>query len=394
MRLNKDYTNTIMKRSQNPDRYQPHYIQGYITTRTGKIPRVSGKLSFRDLLGTILVRWSINRDNYRVTPGLYAIGNPSELSDVFVTANYKLSFDHLRKNLEELDAWILILDTKGINVWCAAGKGTFSTKELVNRIRETRLEEILSHRRIIIPQLGAVGISAHQVKKQTEAVTAESLIAGGLSQPAHGLKISPVSLTASRGFNVVYGPIKAEHIRDFIKNKYVTTREMRKVTFTFSERARLIPVDFVYGKYKLLIAFALLFVLSGLNRNGISFQLALDRGLVAILYIFLAYIAGIVITPLALPYIPGRSFALKGFISGTVVFLFLLVFNSRGSNYYEVFSWFLMMSGISSFVAMNYTGSSTYTSLSGVKKEMKIAIPLQIAFAVIGLMLFVMGKIL
>jgi hypothetical protein len=353
-----------MKKSENPDINQPYYIQGFVTTRVGNIPRVSGKLNFSDLLGTIMVRWSINRDNYRVSPGLYAIGNPSESSDVFVTANYKLSFDHLRKNLDELGAWILVLDTNGINVWCAAGKGTFSTKELMKRIKATRLEEIVSHRRIIVPQLGAVGISAHQVKNQTK-----------------------------RGFNIVYGPVKAKHIKDFIRNNYVTTREMRKVTFTFAERARLIPVDFVYGKYKLLIAFMLFFVLSGINRNGISFQLAADTGPEAVLYVFLAYISGIVITPLALPYIPGRSFAFKGFITGALVFLLVMLIGNSGKNYYESYSWFLMMVAISSFVAMNFTGSSTYTSLSGVKKEMKIAIPLQIVFSVIGLVLFVLGKI-
>jgi hypothetical protein len=354
-----------MKRSENPDKSTPHYIQGTVSTHIGNVPQVSGKLSYKDLLGTMMVRWSINRDNYRVTPGLYAIGNPSGLSDVFVTASYKLSFDHLRRNLDGLNAWIMVLDTKGINVWCAAGKGTFGTKELVSRIRETRLEEIISHQRIIVPQLGAVGISAHEVKKQTE-----------------------------RGFNVIYGPVRAQHIKDFIGNKYATTREMRKVTFTFSERARLIPVDFVYGKYKLLIAFALFFVLSGLNRNGISFQLAIDRGPESILYVFLAYSSGIVITPLALPFIPGRNFAFKGFISGALIFLLLMINNNPGSNYYEILSWFLIITGISSFVAMNFTGSSTYTSLSGVKREMKVALPLQIAFSAIGVILFVVGKLL
>jgi multisubunit Na+/H+ antiporter MnhC subunit len=52
-----------------------------------------------------------------------------------------------------------------------------------------------------------------------------------------------------------------------------------------------------------------------------------------------------------------------------------------------------MMVAVSSFVAMNFTGSSTYTSLSGVKKEMKLAIPLQIASSVIGLVMFIMGKL-
>ena len=65
--------------------------------------------------------------NYKVDPGLYAIGNPNERSPVLVTANYKMSFDNLREALPGRDAWILVLDTRGINVWCAAGKGTFGT---------------------------------------------------------------------------------------------------------------------------------------------------------------------------------------------------------------------------------------------------------------------------
>jgi hypothetical protein len=370
------------------------YITGTIDTVAGKIPRVSARWNPSDIWGTIGVRWSIGRMHYTVNPGLYAVGNPSELSDVFVTANYKLSFDHVRKNLAGLDAWILVLDTKGINVWCAAGKGTFGTKELVNRIKATRLEQIISHRRIIVPQLGAVGISAHEVKKQTGGVDTGKFITGSPLKPTAAVSFTPENAKIIRGFNVVYGPVKARHIKEFIRNKYVATPEMRKVTFTFSERAVLIPVDFVYGKYKLLIALALFFILSGINRNGISFQLIAERAPVAILKILMAYMAGIVITPLALPYIPGRSFALKGFISGTVVFLLLTLFMHPANNYLEVVSWFLIMTAISSFVAMNFTGSSTYTSLSGVKKEMKIAIPLQIAFVLLGLVLFILSKIL
>jgi len=54
--------------------------------------------------------------HYTVDPGLYALGKPNEMSPVLVTANYKLSFDCLRKAVPGLDLWILVLDTKGINV--------------------------------------------------------------------------------------------------------------------------------------------------------------------------------------------------------------------------------------------------------------------------------------
>jgi hypothetical protein len=44
---------------------------------------------------------------------------------------------------------------------------------------------------------------------------------------------------------------------------------------------------------------------------------------------------------------------------------------------------------ISSYLAMNFTGSTPFTSLSGVEKEMRKAIPLQAAVALIALVAWV-----
>jgi len=363
-----------------------------VKTSIGGVTRVGTKLNSSDIIGAIKVRWLIGRDNYRVEPGLYAVGNPDNSSDVFVTANYKLSFDHLRKNLDGINAWILVLDTKGVNVWCAAGKGTFGTQELVHRIKTTQLDKIISHRRIIIPQLGATGISAHQVKELTTPAPSLKIQQPNLS----AIKFSSenLELKVDKGFKVIYGPVRAEDIKPFIANGYKTTSEMRKVTFNFSDRIKLTPVDIVYARYKLLIAFAVIFILSGLNNTGISFHQAIDKGLPAMLNITLAYLTGIVITPILLPYIPFRMFALKGLISGIILSFILLYFNKLGESIFETISWFLLISGISSFMAMNYTGASTFTSLSGVKKEMRVFVPVQITFATIGLILFVLSKLI
>jgi len=43
---------------------------------------------------------------------------------------------------------------------------------------------------------------------------------------------------------------------------------------------------------------------------------------------------------------------------------------------------------------MNFTGASTFTSLSGVKKEMKYALPLQIVLGIAGLGLFLVSNLL
>jgi acetyl-CoA decarbonylase/synthase complex subunit gamma len=126
--------------------------------------------------------------------------------------------------------------------------------------------------------------------------------------------------------------------------------------------------------------------------HGINFARSVEKGLPGMLYITLAYFAGIVFTPLLLPYIPVRMFAFKGYISGLVLSLALFLTGHLGRNIPETASWFLLISAISSFMAMNFTGASTFTSLSGVKKEMRTFIPIQISSVAIGLILFVISN--
>ncbi len=339
------------------------FVSGNIIVSGNIVHSVATKLILKDYLGATMVRWGIRRGRYRVSPGIYAVGAPDENSDVFVTANYKLSFDHVRKNLSGLSGWILVLDTKGVNVWCAAGKGTFGTNELVNRIKAVSLEKIVKHKRIILPQLGAVGVAAHKVKEET-------------------------------GFNVQYGPVRASDIKKFVKSGYRTDKNMRQITFTLSDRLKLIPNDFIYGRYYFLGALLIVSLISGISATGISYLHFLDDFGQATLNVFLAYFSGTVITPVCLPYIPVRAFSFKGLITGFLVFLILLALNHTGENIFETLSWFFIITTISSFLAMNFTGSSTYTSLSGVKKEMKISMPFQIGFAIAGVVSQVIGKLI
>lgn len=323
-------------------------------------PTVSTKLDFPDLMGALKVRLGIGRDHYTVKPGLYKVGHPDDQSDVLVSANYKLSFDVLRKNLASLNVWILVIDTKGVNVWCAAGKGNFGTNNVVKSIQGISLEHIVKHRKLLFPQLSASGVAAHEVKERT-------------------------------GFRVIFGPVRAQDIKDFIEAGYKATPPMRKVTFPMKERAKLIPVDFLYSKYKILLIMCALFFFSGLDRTGFLFAKMLDTGLVPVVNVFGAYIAGIVLATLFLSWIPFRAFALKGAFWGLVIsVVFYLLFKVSAL---ESVSLGLINTSIASFMTMNFTGSSTYTSLSGVQKEMKWAIPFQIGFVIVGFILFLISKL-
>lgn len=325
------------------------------------VPTVSTQWEMADYLGAVKVRWGVGRDHYTVTPGLYKVGSPNRESDVFISANYKLSFDHLRKNLAGLNGWILVIDTKGVNVWCAAGKGTFGTCNLVKSIRENSLDLLVIHRKIIVPQLAATGVAAHKVKEQT-------------------------------GFRVIFGPVHANNIIAFVQEGYKATPEMRKMEFPFYERAKLIPVDIMYRKYQLLLLIVGLFFFSGLDKTGFLFSKMVETSLFPVVNIVGAYLAGVVLAPLFLPWVPFRAFALKGAFWGFVITAILyLLFPVL---LIEIIGLGLINLSIASFMTMNFTGSSTYTSLSGVKIEMKWAIPFQIAFAAIGFILFIISKLI
>jgi hypothetical protein len=341
-----------------PDLKQP-FVTGAIQTSTGLVPWIPSSLRWADQWGTIKARWGVGRMQYTVDPGLYGLGNPDDKSPVLVTANYKMSFDQLRAALPGRNAWIMVLNTEGINVWCAAGKGTFGTEELARRIALNKLTEVVSHRELILPQLSGPGIAAHEVKKIT-------------------------------GFKVIYGPIRSIDLPSFLDAGLKATPRMRQKTFPVQERAALIPMELVSTMKWAVFILPLFFFLGGLGGNPSGFwHNALDHGLFAVLALLTAMMAGTILTPLLLPWLPGRAFSLKGAAIGLVSILLLTIFwtghQGKWPNSFEILAWFFLVPGAAAFLAMNFTGASTYTSLSGVRKEMKWAVPLQIVAGVVGL---------
>ena len=328
-------------------------MDGFVETCAGHVPRVGTILSVRDTLGTVRTRLGIGRYSYKVVPGLYCAGNPEAGSPVLVTANYKLTFDALRKELVGLDAWILAVDTRGINVWCAAGKGLFSTEEVVRRVKRTRLAEVVSHREMILPQLSATGVAAHQVKRGC-------------------------------GFRVVYGPVRAADIPAFVRAGNTADEAMRSVSFTLRERAVLVPVEILLLKKMLAAAVLTILVLSGLGPGVFSPDAALARGIPAVSATLLAILAGAVAVPLLLPRPPWREFWIGGAAAGCLAgAVNVLLFIGRLSVW-ECFSLVLWTGAVASYLAMNFTGSTPFTSPSGVEKEMRRAIPVQAAGGVLA----------
>jgi len=332
-------------------------FQRWLDTAAGPVAVIDGRLTFSDTLGSWKARWGIGRLSYIVPPGLYAIGAPDADAPVIVSANYKMSYDLVRQALSSRNVWLLILETYGINVWCAAGKGTFGTGELVRRIESSRVSDVVNHRRLILPVMGAAGVKALEVRKRT-------------------------------GFEVLFGTLRVEDLPEYLDSGLKSAAAMRELTFTAHERLVLTPIEIVSGMKSLLPVGLPLAVLAGFTGAGFSPQ----RALTALALYALAVLCGTFVSPLLLPYLPGRMFAIKGAVAGGAgAFVSISVLSSlhRSLDSLEAGAIALLMSAVSAFYAMNFTGSTPFTSPSGVRKEMKYALPLMLSASVLGVILMV-----
>ncbi|MDO9036578.1 MAG: mercury methylation corrinoid protein HgcA [Methanoregula sp.] len=315
------------------------------TSRHAEILKTDSTITFANRLDHFLARWGINRMGHRVEPGLYRLGNPVPESPVFASANYTMSFDAVRSALAGLDVFILVLDTKGINVWCAAGKGTFGTDELVNRIETTGLVGIVTHRKIIVPQLGAPGISANGVQRRS-------------------------------GFKVEYGPVRARDLPEYLMTG--ATSGMRRVVFPVSDRIVLAPMELVHIALPTIVIAAVLWFLAGP---------------IAALAAISAVIAGTVLFPVLLPFIPTKDFSTKGLLLGGIV---AIPFAAAFAGAPGLPGWaalaaaltpLLIMPAVTAYLTLNFTGSTTFTSRTGVRKEIFQYVPVMTFMAVFGTVL-------
>jgi hypothetical protein len=327
--------------------------------------RTTSEWTRQDRIGAVRCRLGGFRNRYRVVPGLHALGSPGPDSPVCVSANYKLSYDLLRKALRGIDAWILVLDTKGINVWCAAGKGTFGTDEIVARIGAARLVSRVSHREIIVPQLGAPGVEAHIVEKQS-------------------------------GFRVRFGPVRAADLPAYLAAGKTATPEMRRVRFDLADRAVLVPLEIrgAIGPWCAFALFALIY--AAVSRRGIRIDAAWTEGWPLLALGAGAALAGSVLTPIFLPYIPGRAFTFKGWLVGAAVTAALLHGAALAAKMdpWLVAASYAFFPAAAGLLAQQFTGASTLTSLSGVQKEIRISLWFLAAAGALALAGLAVSKIL
>jgi ferredoxin len=122
----------------------------------------------------VLADWvaEILETGFRLIPvpvrtGVRVVGTPDRMSPVFLTGNYDLTVRRVLRALRGLDAYLLVANSGGINVWCASSGGHLGTHQVVTALKVAQLEDKVVHREVIVPQLAATGVEGKEVRRRT-----------------------------------------------------------------------------------------------------------------------------------------------------------------------------------------------------------------------------------
>jgi len=137
--------------------------------------------------------------------GLVEIGRPGRESPVILTGNFGLTVERVKRALAGTDAYLLVANSRGVNVWCAATGGLFTNHDVVSVLKTSGVGERVDHRRVVLPQLAATGIEGPYVRQKT-------------------------------GWRVVWGPVEAADLPAFLSAGLTATEPMRAVEFRWPQR--------------------------------------------------------------------------------------------------------------------------------------------------------------
>jgi len=299
--------------------------------------------SFTDYLKSLYCWIFSFKKTYSVKPGLYFTGDEYDINlPVLVTCNYHLTVFLLWRKIRKIKTRILIIDTKGINVWCSSGKGQFSAKEILKVISAYEPSQLSKGKKLelILPKLSLSGVSLTELKKNF---------------------VKPI-----------IGPVYMKSIPEYLKNQKYEDCAEDKYKFNLKDRLfTLVPSSLQFLKYIFNICLAI-FVFNHFKPIGIYWQPFILGILICILYIVL------------FPILPTKKFAIKG-ISLAVLILFSFFALDRldlinlvllDKIFYSLFTL-----GTSIWFGLYYTGSSGVSSYSLVKKEITLFLP--VAFFVL-----------
>ena len=300
-----------------------------------------------------------------IDPGLYKSGNPDENSPIVVTANYEFTFIKVMRNLIDLDAWVLCVDSNGINVWCAARGNDFGNNQLIEAVEATGLKSITKKKTLILPQLSAGGVATPELQKMSNKFP----------------------------FRVVFGPVWSKDLPEFIENRPARKPDKMKLArFTLKHRFRafITHTTFLLRKIFALPLIALFLISFVLNLIGLFDKLWWAGEL--LLWIIFSNFVITFLLPLSKFT---RRFIYKGIFFGIInaLALGILTYILHNSIFYVLWS-IAFIFWISFFSTMSLSGYTMATSPSEIQEEYptfsiinKILLTISLISMVVGIIL-------
>ncbi|MFX1258325.1 MAG: hypothetical protein ACFFAN_10720, partial [Promethearchaeota archaeon] len=183
-------------------------------------------------------------DRVPIEPGIYQSGKPTKTSPIIVTANYEYTYIKVMRDLKGIDAWVLCVDSNGINVWCAARGNDFGNEQLLEAVEATGIQRFIEKRTLILPQLSAGGVAVPQLPKKSKKFP----------------------------FNIIFGPIWSKDLKQFLQERPIRksdTMKLAKFSTTHRFRAGITHTTFLFRKIFLLpiVGLMILFLILSTSLN-------------------------------------------------------------------------------------------------------------------------------
>ncbi|MFX1328565.1 MAG: methyltransferase domain-containing protein [Promethearchaeota archaeon] len=300
-------------------------------------PKIKKFKGFRSQLRIYRCIFTGQIDRVPIEPGIYQSGNPNEKSQIIVTANYDFTYIKVMRNLKGIDAWVLCVDSNGINVWCAARGDDFGNKQLLEVVEATEIRNITKKKTLLLPQLSAGGVAIPELPINSEKFP----------------------------FRVKYGPVWSKHIPKFLEDKPAKKPEkMRLAKFTLFHRIRAVitHTTFLFRKIFALPLIGLVFLFLSLN----LFDRLWWVGELALL-IFLSNFIIALLFPISEFT---RRFIFKGIFFGIINIILLggLSYLIHSSIYYLLWQ-ICFYFWITFFSTMSFSGYTMATSPREIQEE-------------------------
>ncbi|MFC1493201.1 mercury methylation corrinoid protein HgcA, partial [candidate division KSB1 bacterium] len=112
-------------------------------------------------------------------------------------------------------------------------------------------------------------------------------------------------------------------------------------------------------------------------------------------------LSAVILFPVLLPWIPTHNFSTKGFIIGFISmlpFVILILTDISGNTMmfriWKAAGFMLIFPSITAYLSLYFTGATTFTSKSGVKREILRYFPKMVWSLVAGILVIVIIKLI